>query len=220
MGGHDGPWRKGMVWSPQLGMWFGNALASVDMAQHLPQRLRHAAVAAMEPLVQQSCWQPPVSSQQVSPDVSTLCEKRRVCCRRADCTQPPVPGNYGFCANHRSTRVTQHLESTREPTPPPCTTEINKRRKLTTVQRDPVHRQKLTTVQRDTVAHRQKWCCAYCKSLLPVSYQIDHTCPLFAGGQDSTENMQALCANCHVVKTATERAVIASLGNTTLKVDQ
>ncbi len=59
-----------------------------------------------------------------------------------------------------------------------------------------------------TVAHRQRYHCAGCRQMLPPSYQVDHIIPLYTDvyGRhteylNSGENLQALCPNCHSVKT-------------------
>lgn len=54
------------------------------------------------------------------------------------------------------------------------------------------------------VAACQRWQCATCAILLPAAFQIDHINPLWAGGADSLDNLQALCANCHADKTQKE----------------
>jgi len=51
------------------------------------------------------------------------------------------------------------------------------------------------------VAAGQKWRCAACSSLLSASYEVDHVLPLYRGGTNSVENLQALCPNCHGSKT-------------------
>jgi 5-methylcytosine-specific restriction endonuclease McrA len=59
-----------------------------------------------------------------------------------------------------------------------------------------------------TVAHRQRYHCAGCMQMLPPSYQVDHIIPLYTDVYgthteylNSGENLQALCPNCHSVKT-------------------
>lgn len=54
------------------------------------------------------------------------------------------------------------------------------------------------------VAAAQRWECRACATLLPAAFQIDHVNPLWAGGADSLDNLQALCANCHADKTQRE----------------
>lgn len=51
------------------------------------------------------------------------------------------------------------------------------------------------------IAYRQQYKCAECKQLLhPRAMDIDHIKPLSEGGEDTIENCQALCANCHAKK--------------------
>lgn len=49
--------------------------------------------------------------------------------------------------------------------------------------------------------------CAHClrKGLVRPAVEVDHILPLFKGGEDSTDNMQGLCAECHKVKTAQDK---------------
>lgn len=51
------------------------------------------------------------------------------------------------------------------------------------------------------IAYRQQYKCAECAELLhPKAMDIDHVKPLSEGGEDTPENCQALCANCHAKK--------------------
>jgi len=51
------------------------------------------------------------------------------------------------------------------------------------------------------IAYRQKYKCAVCAELLhPKAMDIDHITELSKGGEDTLENCQALCANCHAKK--------------------
>lgn len=54
------------------------------------------------------------------------------------------------------------------------------------------------------VAARQQWCCGSCSTLLPSSFEVDHTIPLWQGGLDDASNLKALCPNCHASKTQLE----------------
>ncbi len=54
------------------------------------------------------------------------------------------------------------------------------------------------------VAAAQAWRCAGCDELLPAAFQIDHRVPLWRGGPDAADNLQALCPNCHAAKTQQE----------------
>lgn len=55
------------------------------------------------------------------------------------------------------------------------------------------------------VAANQKWCCNNCNKLLDASYEIDHKIPLYQGGNNNITNLQALCRNCHGLKTITDK---------------
>ena len=37
--------------------------------------------------------------------------------------------------------------------------------------------------------------------MLDVSYEVDHKVPLYKGGDNNVNNLQALCRNCHGKKT-------------------
>jgi hypothetical protein len=54
------------------------------------------------------------------------------------------------------------------------------------------------------ISYRQSYKCLACSQLLPPSFQIDHIIPWSLSHDDSEENLQALCANCHSVKTQKE----------------
>jgi hypothetical protein len=54
------------------------------------------------------------------------------------------------------------------------------------------------------IAHKQKYTCAICLELLPPSFQVDHIIPHSISNDDSEENLQALCPNCHSLKTQRE----------------
>ena len=54
------------------------------------------------------------------------------------------------------------------------------------------------------ISYRQSYKCLSCCQLLPPSFQIDHIIPWSLSHDDSEENLQALCANCHSVKTQKE----------------
>jgi 5-methylcytosine-specific restriction endonuclease McrA len=58
---------------------------------------------------------------------------------------------------------------------------------------------------RNTVAAQQGWQCNICNKMLTSCFDIDHQVPLFKGGADAFENLQALCVPCHRNKSANER---------------
>tara|TARA_B110000046_G_scaffold78194_1_gene86319 strand:+ start:608 stop:952 length:345 start_codon:yes stop_codon:yes gene_type:complete len=54
------------------------------------------------------------------------------------------------------------------------------------------------------VGARAKWHCEACAVLLDETFECDHRVPLWAGGDDTLEALQALCATCHRKKTVRE----------------
>jgi len=55
------------------------------------------------------------------------------------------------------------------------------------------------------IASMQKWICNNCSKLLDASYEIDHKIPLYKGGNNNIKNLQALCRNCHGMKTINDK---------------
>ena len=71
-------------------------------------------------------------------------------------------------------------------------------------------RKYISKADEDKILERQKWKCARCgKTLKPGRYHIDHKKPLALGGSNSIRNLQALCPDCHHVKTKEDRKKIA-----------
>ena len=64
-----------------------------------------------------------------------------------------------------------------------------------------VKKRKVSETTKKVVAANQKWHCAMCQNILDASYEIDHIVPLYKGGDNSINNLQALCRNCHGKKT-------------------
>lgn len=48
----------------------------------------------------------------------------------------------------------------------------------------------------------QRRTCAVCRKKLPKSYHVDHIQPLAKGGSNGPENLQILCAQCNLTKSA------------------
>jgi hypothetical protein len=63
---------------------------------------------------------------------------------------------------------------------------------------------KLQDSVKKIIAHKQKYHCSVCNELLPPSYQVDHIIPHSISNDDSEDNLQALCPNCHSLKTQRE----------------
>ena len=62
-------------------------------------------------------------------------------------------------------------------------------------------RRRVTPLTKKIVASNQKWKCKKCHETLDFSYEIDHIIPLYGGGSNDVNNLQALCRNCHGKKT-------------------
>lgn len=58
------------------------------------------------------------------------------------------------------------------------------------------------------VVVRQEYRCAGCGDLLEMTRQIDHIDPLWRGGSNASDNLQALCPNCHARKSHIEQKCI------------
>jgi 5-methylcytosine-specific restriction endonuclease McrA len=58
---------------------------------------------------------------------------------------------------------------------------------------------------KNMVCSRNNWMCYRCNNILPATFEIDHIVPSVDGGYDNRiENLQALCPNCHRIKTSAE----------------
>lgn len=66
-------------------------------------------------------------------------------------------------------------------------------------------RRTFTADEKRLVGARQRWLCSSCASLLPASFEVDHTVPLHDGGRDDLRNATAMCPNCHAAKSQLER---------------
>jgi len=51
------------------------------------------------------------------------------------------------------------------------------------------------------VGHNQNWLCKKCNNKLDPMFETDHIIPLYQGGTNDVNNLQALCRNCHGKKT-------------------
>ena len=54
------------------------------------------------------------------------------------------------------------------------------------------------------IAFNQNYICKNCDTILPPSFQIDHIIPFSISQNDNDDNLQALCPNCHSLKTQRE----------------
>lgn len=59
----------------------------------------------------------------------------------------------------------------------------------------------LTSRQKNAVAAQQQWKCMRCKNMLSATFEIDHIVDFACQHNDSRDNLQALCPECHRAKT-------------------
>ena len=64
-----------------------------------------------------------------------------------------------------------------------------------------LHKRNVNAWTKKEVAASQEWKCRLCKKSLPPSYDTDHIIDLFLGGSNEKENLEALCNDCHAMKT-------------------
>ena len=62
-------------------------------------------------------------------------------------------------------------------------------------------KRKYSTSHRIEIAYKSQYKCNSCKMLLPPTFEVDHIIELQDGGKDEYNNLQALCPNCHALKT-------------------
>ena len=69
---------------------------------------------------------------------------------------------------------------------------------------------RLTEWEKTRILERQNYKCAMCgKTLKYGRIHFDHKKPLALGGKDDLRNIQALCPECHHIKTKRDRHLIA-----------
>lgn len=64
---------------------------------------------------------------------------------------------------------------------------------------------KLSETIKKTVAYNQSYTCKHCSCLLPPTFEVDHIVPHSITQDDEVSNLQALCPNCHSLKTQREQ---------------
>lgn len=75
---------------------------------------------------------------------------------------------------------------------------------LLSIDLEKAKRKWLSPYKRNEKAASQFWRCLDCKQLLPALFHIDHRIPKSLGGQDTWDNLAAICPACHAIKTAKE----------------
>ena len=65
-----------------------------------------------------------------------------------------------------------------------------------------IMKRSVSETKKKYVAYSQGWKCNFCNKTLDHTYEIDHKVELRNGGSNETDNLVALCAGCHRLKTA------------------
>lgn len=74
-------------------------------------------------------------------------------------------------------------------------------------QKSVIKRKHITHAFKVILAHSQEYKCNKCKCLLEPGWHTDHIVPLWNGGTDTEDNLQALCTLCHLRKTSQEAQI-------------
>jgi 5-methylcytosine-specific restriction endonuclease McrA len=63
------------------------------------------------------------------------------------------------------------------------------------------HKRSVSETKKKYVAANQNWKCGHCNMQLDHTFEVDHILDLQFGGSNNTDNLVALCRNCHGKKT-------------------
>jgi len=67
------------------------------------------------------------------------------------------------------------------------------------------YKRNVSQKQKDRIIWRDRWTCCICHDdLLPMRWNCDHIVPIWDGGGNEDDNLQAICANCHAEKSCLE----------------
>lgn len=67
------------------------------------------------------------------------------------------------------------------------------------------HKRSVSETKKKFVASRQQWSCGHCQQQLDHTFEVDHIQDLQYGGDNSVDNLVALCRNCHGKKTLSSK---------------
>jgi len=70
------------------------------------------------------------------------------------------------------------------------------------VEKKTIIKRSVSETKKKFVAFSQGWKCNICNKTLDHTYEVDHKIELRNGGSNETDNLVALCAGCHRLKTA------------------
>ena len=69
------------------------------------------------------------------------------------------------------------------------------------------NRRNVTPRMKKEVGARAEWKCERCHKMVDANYEVDHVIPLYHAGDNTLDNLQLLCPDCHRTKTAEDRRV-------------
>jgi 5-methylcytosine-specific restriction endonuclease McrA len=67
------------------------------------------------------------------------------------------------------------------------------------------HKRSVSETKKKYVASNQQWKCGHCNQQLDHTFEVDHIQDLQYGGDNSVDNLVALCRNCHGKKTMSSK---------------
>lgn len=71
--------------------------------------------------------------------------------------------------------------------------------------RNQQHKRSVSETKKKYVASNQQWKCGHCNQQLDHTFEVDHIQDLQYGGDNSVDNLVALCRNCHGKKTMSSK---------------
>lgn len=71
--------------------------------------------------------------------------------------------------------------------------------------RNQQHKRSVSETKKKYVASNQHWKCGHCNQQLDHTFEVDHIQDLQYGGDNSVDNLVALCRNCHGKKTMSSK---------------
>jgi hypothetical protein len=77
----------------------------------------------------------------------------------------------------------------------------------------PLKRKYISNSIKKQVCRLQEYKCSSCLIMLPYTYNIYHIIPWAMSQDNNIENLQALCPNCHALKTVNDRKNIIEWKN-------
>ena len=67
------------------------------------------------------------------------------------------------------------------------------------------HKRNVSETKKKYVAAEQHWKCGNCNNELDASFEVHHKVPLYMGGDNDSNNLVALCRNCHGKETVKDK---------------